>query len=255
MAALRRAPHGAVRLIHFIPGGCAMRNSVITGMRRGALVAISLALFALLWAPASSHAEEGEDKSAAVGQEQAPAADAVIVVLETTKGDIVLEVHPEWSPKGVEHFLELVDAKFYDGAPWFRVIDGFVAQCGIAADPKLNGEWSEQTIPDEPVVQGNEPGYIAFGQSAAPDSRSTHIFINFGNNSKSLDPQGFACFAKVIAGLDVALKLHKCEWSDQDGLARKGGLAAFAARYPEADYITRAYVEQAEPEEPEAKEQ
>ena len=177
-----------------------------------------------------------DDAAPAVDTTAAPA----YVVFETTAGEIVMEVHPGWSPLGTEHFLELVAAGFYDGAPWFRVIDGFVAQCGIAADPALNDEWGERNIKDEPVVQGNLPGYIAFGKSMQPDSRSTHIYINYADNSR-LDSQGFSCFARVVSGMDAALSLHRCEYNDQQGLSQPGGLATFQERFPEADYILRAY--------------
>lgn len=163
------------------------------------------------------------------------------VVLETTKGDIVLAVHHEWSPLGAERFIELVEAGFYDGASWFRVIDGFVAQCGIAADPDMNVEWGERTFEDEPVIQGNLPGFMAFGKSSMPNSRSTHIYINLADNSR-LDQQGFSCFAEVVEGFDVAQELHRCEWNDQGGLAVEGGIVRFKKAHPEADYITRAVV-------------
>ncbi len=164
------------------------------------------------------------------------------VVFETTKGNIVLSVHPEWSPLGAVHFMELINSGFYNGAPWFRVIDGFVAQCGIAADPALNSKWGEKTINDEPVVQGNTRGMVAFGKSGAPNSRSTHIFINLVDNSRGLDPQGFSCFAEVIEGMDVADKLTRCEFGDQGALAAPGGLDKFKAQYPDADYIVKAYL-------------
>ncbi len=167
---------------------------------------------------------------------------ATLVMLETTKGNILLELHKDWSPLGVAHFLELVNAKFYDGAPWFRVIDGFVAQCGVAATPALNAAWGEKTIQDEPVLQGNQPGYVAFGKSGAPNSRSTHFFINLVDNTQALDGQGFSCFAKVVEGMDVALKLYKAEYQDQQGLAAPGGLDAFKSMYPQADYIKKAYI-------------
>lgn len=172
-----------------------------------------------------------------------PAAGAVTkVAFETTKGKIVMEVHPEWSPIGAAHFIELVNAKFYDGAPWFRVLEGFVAQCGVSADPAMNTRYMESTIQDEPVIQGNEPGYVAFGKTMAPNSRSTHIFINFGDNRGSLDGQGFSCFAKVIEGMDVAQKLERVEYQDQAGLAAAGGIDAFKKAFPNADFITKAYV-------------
>jgi cyclophilin family peptidyl-prolyl cis-trans isomerase len=171
-----------------------------------------------------------------------PAAGTTTVVLVTTKGDIEIEVHPEWSPLGAAHFLELVNAKFYDGAPWFRVLDGFVAQAGVAADPAMNSTWGPKTIQDEPVVQGNKPGYVAFGKSQMPNSRSTHIFINTNDNTGSLDPQGFACFAVVTSGMDNVMKLEKVEYADQGGLGAPGGMAAFKQAFPTADYITKAYV-------------
>lgn len=167
----------------------------------------------------------------------------VIVVLETTKGEIEVGVYKDWAPLGAERFLELVNAGYYDGAPWFRVIGGFVAQCGIAADPAMNEAWSEKTFKDDPVVRGNQPGFIAFGKTGAPDSRSTHIFINYADNSR-LDEMGFACFAKVEKGMDVALKLYQCEYDDQGGLAAPGGLESFKRVYPKADYILRAYVKE-----------
>jgi peptidyl-prolyl cis-trans isomerase A (cyclophilin A) len=164
------------------------------------------------------------------------------VVFETTKGNIVLTVHGDWAPLGAAHFLELVNAKFYDGAPWFRVMEGFVAQCGISADPALNKEWGEKTINDEPVKQGNEAWYVAFGKTSQPNSRSTHIFINLSDNTRSLDPQGFACFAQVTDGQDVAQNLFRCVYQDQGGLAAQGGLAQFKQMFPNADYIKKAYV-------------
>jgi cyclophilin family peptidyl-prolyl cis-trans isomerase len=181
-------------------------------------------------------------KEAAANAAGDSASGVVIVVLKTTKGDVVLEVHPEWSPLGAAHFLELVKLKFYNGAPWFRVLDGFVAQCGISADPELNAKWMEKTILDEPVVQGNQPGYVAFGKSAMPNSRTTHIFINMADNTQSLDPQGFSCFAKVIAGMDVVAQLARVEYQDQQSLSEPGGLGTFKAMYPKADYILKAEI-------------
>jgi peptidyl-prolyl cis-trans isomerase A (cyclophilin A) len=181
-------------------------------------------------------------------------APATRVVLETTRGQIVLEVHPDWAPLGAAHFIELVKLGFYDGAPWFRVIDRpdpadptgaklapFVAQCGIAADPELNARWGEANIQDDPVVMGNTRGRVAYGKTEEPNSRSTHIYINFGDNSR-LDARGFAAFAEVVEGMEAADSLFRCEYEDQDKLAAAGGLADFQAKFPEADYILRAYI-------------
>jgi cyclophilin family peptidyl-prolyl cis-trans isomerase len=167
------------------------------------------------------------------------------VVFETTKGNITMEIHKEWAPLGAEHFLQLVNEGFYNGAPWFRVIDGFMAQCGIAADPAMNEKWAEATIQDEPVVKGNLRGFVAFGKSSLPNSRSSHIFINMVDNSSMLDGQGFACFAEVVEGMEVVDKLARVEYQDQGGLAAPGGLEKFKTQFPNADYITKAYVVEA----------
>ncbi|MCD6119009.1 peptidylprolyl isomerase [bacterium] len=188
--------------------------------------------------------EESEGKTEGeegVIDEKEKKAESNIVVFETTKGDIVVELHEEWAPIGVAHFKELINAGFYDGAPWFRVLDGFVAQCGVAADPALNEKWGEATIKDEPVIKGNVRGTIVYGKSSLPDSRSTHIFINFVDNSAKLDQQGFSAFGEVIEGMDVADSLFSCEFRDQPGLAAEGGLEKFKATFPDADYIKRAY--------------
>ncbi|MDQ3023979.1 MAG: peptidylprolyl isomerase [bacterium] len=186
----------------------------------------------------------GGDTSTDSGDKAAdPAAGLPKVVLETTKGDIVLAIHHDWAPIGAKHFLELVNAGFYNGAPWFRVMDGFMAQTGIAADPAVTAKWQNQTIQDEPVKQGNGRGMVSFGKSGAPNSRSTHIFINYADNSGSLDPQGFSAFAEVVEGMDVADKLLKTGDGtvDQMELSSKG-IAYFKSKFPDGDVITRAYV-------------
>lgn len=166
------------------------------------------------------------------------------VVLETTRGDIVLNVREDWAPLGAAQFLRLVEAGYYDGAPWFRVIDGFVAQCGIAADPALTQEWQDNCIQDEPVVKGNLRGTLAFGQSSQPNSRSTHIFINYGDNSR-LDPMGFSAFAEVAEGMDVAdsLRVTGDSTVSQHELGSRG-IEYFREVMPDGDLILRAYTKE-----------
>jgi peptidyl-prolyl cis-trans isomerase A (cyclophilin A) len=162
------------------------------------------------------------------------------VVLETTKGNIVMEVHEDWAPLGAQRFLQLVEDGYYDNTPFFRVIEGFVAQFGLSPNAELKAKWGENALADDPVVQGNEPGYVAYAM-AGPNTRTTQIFINYGDNSP-LDRQGFACFAKVVTGMDVARQLHKCEWGDQQGLTTPEGVERFKQQFPQADWIKRAYI-------------
>lgn len=207
---------------------------------------VTLALCTAAVLPATARADDDSSTPAA----EPPAHE--YVVLDTTKGEIVLELHPEWSELGVAHFKQLVDAGFYDGAPWFRVIDGFVAQCGISSDPEMNTQWENANIKDEKVVMGNQRGYVSYGMTGEPDSRSTHFYINYVDNSR-LDARGFAAFAVVVQGMDVADSLARVEFEDQEGLAKEGGMDAFAARFPDADYIDSAFVTDAwEPDDEES---
>jgi cyclophilin family peptidyl-prolyl cis-trans isomerase len=171
-----------------------------------------------------------------------PAAGTTRVSLVTTKGNIELTVHPEWDQIGAAHFLELVNAGFYNGSPWFRVIPGFVAQTGVNPDPAVTSKWSSAPIKDSPVIKGNSAGTVAFAKPGMPDSRSAMFFINLADNSQSLDPQGFSAFAEVTTGMDVALALFPAEFADQGALQGPGGIELFKTQFPQGDFITTASV-------------
>lgn len=193
----------------------------------------------------------------AEGETETPAEPAedpatVTVVLETTKGDVVLAIHPEWAPLGAARFLELVRANYYDGAPWFRVIPGFMAQNGISPNQTLLERWSNNRIQDDPVVKSNARGTVSFGTSGA-NSRTTHFFVNYVDNGPMLDPQGFAAFAEVVEGMQYVEAFHPI--TDEAAMRAMGslggiqavlpmpnGMEQFKAAFPDADYITRAYV-------------
>ena len=138
--------------------------------------------------------------------EEAEAVATFKVKFETSKGVIVMEVHPDWAPKGAARFRELVEIGFYDECRFFRVIEGFMAQIGINGNPEVQAKWRSNNIMDDPVKKSNRRGYVSFATSG-PNSRSTQFFINFGNNG-SLDGQGFSPFAKVIEGMEVVDSLY-----------------------------------------------
>jgi cyclophilin family peptidyl-prolyl cis-trans isomerase len=196
---------------------------------------------------AKDSTEADMDEPGAEMTDEMDKGDVTMVVLETSKGDVVLEVHADWSPLGAEHFLELVKAGFYDGAPWFRVFKDpmgiSVAQCGIAADPEVTAQWQQKTIMDEPVVMGNMEGTVAFGKSQMPNSRSTHIFVNLSDNSRALDPQGFSCFAVIVEGYDIidSLKETGASAVDQYQLSMQG-IDYFYQVVPDGDIIKKAYI-------------
>lgn len=126
---------------------------------------------------------------------------------ETSKGNFVIQAHRDWSPLGADRFYNLVRLGFYDEARFFRVIKGFMAQFGINADPKVNAVWRDAGIPDEPTKTGNTRGHVTFAKRGSPNSRTTQLFINFGDNSR-LDAQGFASFGEVVEGLAVVDSLY-----------------------------------------------
>lgn len=117
-------------------------------------------------------------------------------------GSFTIEVHRDWAPVGADRFLELVDIgdDFWKGARFFRVIDGFMAQFGIAGKPDVAAEWKMKTIVDDEVVKSNERGYISFATSGK-DSRTSQMFINLVDN-QNLDDMGFAPFGIVTEGME-----------------------------------------------------
>lgn len=128
------------------------------------------------------------------------------VKFETTKGDFIVEVYRDWAPRGADHFFELVEAKFYDGVRFHRVVRGFVCQFGINGNPKTQQLWSTLQIPDDPVKEKNRKGTIAYAMRG-PNTRTTQVFINLRDNL-DLDKSGFAPFGKVVEGMEVVESLY-----------------------------------------------
>jgi peptidyl-prolyl cis-trans isomerase A (cyclophilin A) len=169
------------------------------------------------------------------------------VKLETSKGDIVLEVRREWAPRGADQFFDLVRNRFYDGARFFRVVRGFVVQFGIHGDPATQRLWGDMKFRDDPVKQSNRKGFVSFAK-LGPNSRTTQVFINLGDNV-SLDKEGFAPFAQVVEGMEVVERL----WSAYGEIPPKGqgpdpakimleGNAYLDRDFPRLDTILRARV-------------
>lgn len=188
-----------------------------------------------------------DDPKEHVASARAP--DLFDVRLETSKGIILIEVHRDWAPHGADRFYNLVRAAYYDGNRFFRVIRGRWAQFGINGDPKISNVWRTQTIPDDPRRELNVRGTVAFA-FAVPDGRTTEVFINLRDNSATHDPEAFAPFGKVIAGMDVADALNSEYGETSGGGIRAGkqeplfkmGNAYLESHFPRLDYIQRATV-------------
>jgi peptidyl-prolyl cis-trans isomerase A (cyclophilin A) len=125
---------------------------------------------------------------------------------DTSKGSFVILVHRAWAPRGADRFYNLVKNGFYDNVRFFRVLSGFMAQFGINGDPALMAKWRAARIPDDPVKHSNRRATISFA-TAGPNTRTTQVFINFGNNA-ALDRMGFAPFGEVVSGMKVVDALY-----------------------------------------------
>jgi peptidyl-prolyl cis-trans isomerase A (cyclophilin A) len=161
----------------------------------------------------------------------------------TTRGTFVVTVHRVWSPNGADRFYNLVRARFFDGVTFFRVVKGFVAQFGISPEPSIAKAWQTATIKDDPVKVSNTPGTLTFAD-AGPDTRSTQLFVNLGNNAL-LDGQGFSPFARVTSGMSVVNRLYggygERPTSEQQQITTQGN-AYLQKRYPKLDHIRTARI-------------
>ena len=160
------------------------------------------------------------------------------VLFETTCGNFTMLVHRDWAPRGAERFFQLIKNKYFDGAPFYRVMPGFMVQFGMNGDPKGTDYW-DVPFPDEPVVQSNMPGLVSYAKAGA-NTRSTQIFINYKDN-ESLDRQAFPPFAEVVDGMANVLKINSeyGEKPSQSRMARSGNKYVFA-EFPKIDYIIKA---------------
>lgn len=160
---------------------------------------------------------------------------------ETTKGAFVVEVVRAWSPNGADRFYSLVKHGYYDDVRVFRVIDGFVAQFGLHGDPAVASAWRNVAIMDDPVVESNVRGTVTFAKSSAPNSRTTQIFVNYGDNSR-LDEDGFAPFGRVVEGMDEVVDQFHSGYGNQvsQPQAMAQGNAYLDENHPELDRIVAA---------------
>ena len=139
--------------------------------------------------------------------------DMPYVELETTMGNIVIELNQEKAPNTVANFLEYVKSAHYDGTIFHRVIDGFMIQGG-GMDANMKEKSTNAPIQNE-ADNGlkNEVGTIAMARTSDPHSATAQFFINVKDNSflnfSGKNPQGwgYAVFGKVTEGMDIVNKI------------------------------------------------
>lgn len=174
--------------------------------------------------------------SPATASEDEKAPETFQVEFETSKGNFTVEVTRKWSPIGADHFYTMVKKDFYKDCRFFRVVKDFMVQFGINGDPGIQAQY-RKTIQDDPVVASNIRGFMTYAKTGAPNSRSTQLFINFGNNT-FLDDSGFSPFGRVIKGMDVVDKINN-EYGERpnQGSIQARGNEYLNEQFPNLDYI------------------
>jgi peptidyl-prolyl cis-trans isomerase A (cyclophilin A) len=217
-------------------------------MRLTAIALMMLALVLIAAAPQQVAAQVNVEKLMNPAQLTEKAPDKYQVKFDTSKGEFVVEVTREWAPIGADRFYNLVKYGFYDNCKFFRNIEGFMVQFGMNGNPKIGAAWRSVPIKDDPVNKSNLRGYITFAKTSAPNSRTTQVFINFGDNT-NLDKDGFAPFGKVVKGMNVVESLYNKyggkPGNDQQQIATEGN-AFLEKTYPNLDSIKTATILPAE---------
>ncbi len=163
------------------------------------------------------------------------------VLLDTSQGPIVIDVDRALAPNGAKRFYDLVKAKYFDGARFYRVVPGFVVQWGAAAAPAVTKRW-DITIPDDSVKASNTRGTMAFAATGEPNSRTTHVFISLGDNAR-LDAMGFAPIGRVTSGMRAVDHIYSAYGEQPDQrLIEVQGNAYLEKEFPRLDYIKTARI-------------
>ncbi len=132
-----------------------------------------------------------------------------MVRLETTLGDIIIELNPAAAPKTVENFLSYVKSGFYNNTLFHRVIKGFMIQGGGFTDTMQQKDTSSAIMNEADNGLKNRRGTIAMARTSAPHSATSQFFINTVDNTmldftgRTGRGWGYCVFGKVTSGMDV----------------------------------------------------
>ena len=156
-----------------------------------------------------------------------------VVVMETSKGTIKIELFADKAPITVKNFLTYVDDKFYDGTTFHRVMPDFMIQGGgflpgLTEAKKQKDVTALEKKTHDPIKNEatnglhNERGTIAMARTGDPNSATAQFFINtvdnpFLDRAQARDKVGYAVFGKVIDGMDVVDKIRRVKTENQGG--------------------------------------
>ncbi|MEA3247619.1 MAG: peptidylprolyl isomerase [Gemmatimonadota bacterium] len=173
--------------------------------------------------------------------------DSFDVAFHTTKGVFAARIRRAGAPRGADRVWHAVQARYYDGVRFYRVIPGFMAQFGFHGDPTVNRAWEAHPMRDDPVRGSNTRGMLTFA-NRGPNTRTVQLFVNTGNNL-NLDALGFAPVGQVLEGMAVVDSLYsgygegapRGRGPDQDRIAARGN-AYLTREFPKLDAIDSARV-------------
>ncbi|WP_406857460.1 MULTISPECIES: peptidylprolyl isomerase [unclassified Alsobacter] len=129
------------------------------------------------------------------------------LILETTQGRVVIEMRPDLAPGHVARIAELARSKFYDGVPFHRVIEGFMAQTGDPTGTGMGG--SGKKLKAEFNAEPHVRGVCSMARSQDPNSGDSQFFIVF-DDARFLDRQ-YTVWGKVVEGMDNVDKIKRGE--------------------------------------------
>ncbi len=130
------------------------------------------------------------------------------LVIETTKGNVVIAMRPDLAPNHVAHIKKLAREGFYDGIVFHRVIDGFMAQTGCPTGTGTGGS-KYPNLKQEFNAEPHTRGVTSMARSQNPDSANSQFFIVF-DDAKFLDRQ-YTVWGKVIEGMENVDKIKRGE--------------------------------------------
>ena len=181
-----------------------------------------------------------KDPKAEAMKQEAPA--EFTVLFTTSAGNFKIHVTRDWAPRGADRFYNLVKNGYFNEQRFFRVVPGFVVQWGLSPDPELTKVWHTANILDDKVQQSNKRGRITFAKQNKPNTRTTQLFINYGDNL-NLDGMGFAPFGEVVEGMEVVDKINP-EYGQQPNQGQISGLGNdyLEENFPNLDFIMTATI-------------
>ena len=155
--------------------------------------------------------------------ETSTGASKMTIKMQTSKGDIVLELDAEKAPVTVANFVEYARAGFYDGTIFHRVIPGFMIQGG-GFEPDMKQKSTNAPIKNEADNGlGNQNGTIAMARTSDPNSATAQFFINVKDNTflnhtaPTGQGWGYAVFGKVVDGMDVVKAIEAVPTANKGG--------------------------------------